>query len=331
MKEKKVKLFECCIPTKGVKRGVILDLQREEIYIFPNSIIDILQEYSEKCMITFFEDFNDEKETFKKYAHYLLKHELIFTCSDEHVFQKIEMDFNVPFYVDIITLEISNLQLFKKRFIHEQLENSGCKSLILILENDIVEYVVEVLVLLNKSKIQNIFLFILYNENLSSTINDLLRPYGRLCEIVFYNAPFTKGRDDVCSPRIIQIENCFTEILNKKIESKNDFIINTLAYVESLTCNLFLNRRVYIDNEGNVKYNNLGNSFGNIKFKNLELIISQSDFLEIWSVTKDQIEICRDCEFRYICPDRRIPEKKNDTLYFHKTKCAYNPYTNEWN
>ncbi|WP_108867745.1 hypothetical protein [Aquimarina aquimarini] len=61
-------------------------------------------------------------------------------------------------------------------------------------------------------------------------------------------------------------------------------------------------------------------------------IITSSDITSLWKVTKDQVEICNSCEFRYACPDNRIPifdSKSNQ--YYHLTPCKYDPKTKKWN
>lgn len=44
-------------------------------------------------------------------------------------------------------------------------------------------------------------------------------------------------------------------------------------------------------------------SFGNVFQTPLETVVSDSDFMKIWKIKKDDIEVCKDCEFRYICSD----------------------------
>lgn len=54
---------------------------------------------------------------------------------------------------------------------------------------------------------------------------------------------------------------------------------------------------------------------------------------EFWGINKDKIKVCKDCEFRYICPDGTIPYKENESELFYSTKtvCNYDPYKNLWN
>lgn len=59
-------------------------------------------------------------------------------------------------------------------------------------------------------------------------------------------------------------------------------------------------------------------------------IISLPKCSNLWNITKDQIEVCKNCEFRYICPDNRIPLKRKENDYYHQTDCNYDPYKNKW-
>jgi hypothetical protein len=55
----------------------------------------------------------------------------------------------------------------------------------------------------------------------------------------------------------------------------------------------------------------------------------------MWSATKDQVMVCRDCEYRYVCFDcRPLSEAaaagRADYLHAPYPRCTYNPYTGEW-
>lgn len=75
-------------------------------------------------------------------------------------------------------------------------------------------------------------------------------------------------------------------------------------------------------------------SFGNIHNTSLENVIKNPEFKKYWNITKDHIETCKDCEFRYICTDCRAFTDKThnkDGLDTSKPlKCGYDPYTNKW-
>lgn len=71
-------------------------------------------------------------------------------------------------------------------------------------------------------------------------------------------------------------------------------------------------------------------SFGNIKDDTLVAAVEKSGFKQYWHLTKDQINVCKDCEFRYICTDCRAYLENPDDIYSKPLKCGYNPYTCEW-
>lgn len=71
------------------------------------------------------------------------------------------------------------------------------------------------------------------------------------------------------------------------------------------------------------------NVVGNIKKNTLEEI--KNAIIEKWQITKDNIEVCKDCEFRYCCHDCRPIAKGITGNDFSKyPRCCYNPYTGEW-
>ncbi len=75
--------------------------------------------------------------------------------------------------------------------------------------------------------------------------------------------------------------------------------------------------------------------YGNSKNITLKEALNHKDFKKYWKLTKDEIEVCKDCEYRYICTDCRAYTERSHTskegLDTSKPlKCGYNPYTGEW-
>ena len=64
-------------------------------------------------------------------------------------------------------------------------------------------------------------------------------------------------------------------------------------------------------------------------------IIQDSTTQTVWLITKDNVQICKDCEYRYVCFDCRplAASASGDNADFHSAPppyCTYNPYTGEW-
>lgn len=71
---------------------------------------------------------------------------------------------------------------------------------------------------------------------------------------------------------------------------------------------------------------------GNLREQTLKQILSGAFSKELSSITKDSIEVCKDCEYRYACKDcRPLALSVNNNLYSKYPRCTYDPYSGEWN
>jgi SPASM domain peptide maturase of grasp-with-spasm system len=95
--------------------------------------------------------------------------------------------------------------------------------------------------------------------------------------------------------------------------------------------NSCLSHKISIDAQGNIKNcPSMAQSFGNIKDTTLQEALDHPDFKKYWNVTKDQVQVCKDCEFRYICTDCRAYLENPEDMYSKPLKCGYDPYTGVW-
>jgi radical SAM protein with 4Fe4S-binding SPASM domain len=70
---------------------------------------------------------------------------------------------------------------------------------------------------------------------------------------------------------------------------------------------------------------------GNIHTKSLTAVFRDRDMYKYWLLTKDGVEVCRDCEYRYACFDCRPLERSLCAhLNGRSELCAYDPYRGEW-
>lgn len=70
---------------------------------------------------------------------------------------------------------------------------------------------------------------------------------------------------------------------------------------------------------------------GNIRMQSLHNVIFGEKMLALWRLTKDLVEVCKDCEYRYLCEDcRPWAYGFTDNLYAKPPRCTYNPYSGEW-
>jgi radical SAM protein with 4Fe4S-binding SPASM domain len=70
---------------------------------------------------------------------------------------------------------------------------------------------------------------------------------------------------------------------------------------------------------------------GNINNQKLSDIIYGDKMKRLWLLNHDNIEICRNCEYRYICGDcRPLAYGSTGDLFAKYPRCTYNPYSGEW-
>ncbi|NMB91389.1 radical SAM protein [candidate division WWE3 bacterium] len=74
---------------------------------------------------------------------------------------------------------------------------------------------------------------------------------------------------------------------------------------------------------------------GNSRESRLSDLVNQSNVQSIWKNTKDDVLVCKDCEYRYCCDDCRALSYSScgEKIGFKSApfpNCTYNPYTGEW-
>jgi radical SAM protein with 4Fe4S-binding SPASM domain len=117
------------------------------------------------------------------------------------------------------------------------------------------------------------------------------------------------------------------------MQSNPSFFVDEEVYKKNRCWNSCWFGKVAVTSQGNVlpcvfARNQVA---GNIKHQSLSEIINGETMLSYWELTKDKVEACKDCEYRYVCQDCR-PWAYGFTgkLTAKSPRCTYNPYTGVW-
>lgn len=90
--------------------------------------------------------------------------------------------------------------------------------------------------------------------------------------------------------------------------------------------NSCLNLKISIDINGYIKNcPSLNDCYENISNNSLKDALANTKFKLYWDISKDKVDVCKDCELRYACNDRRA-NRINHELYSKPLKCSYEPY-----
>jgi SPASM domain peptide maturase of grasp-with-spasm system len=104
-------------------------------------------------------------------------------------------------------------------------------------------------------------------------------------------------------------------------------IAETQLFIESIHFNSCLNKKISVDRSGLIKNcPSMRKSFGHITTTKLKDVLKEDSFRKIWKISKDQVEVCSDCELRYVCQDCRAYIEDYTNIYSKPLKCKYNPY-----
>lgn len=333
-----LKLFANCILTKGANQAILFDLQRENYTIIPFEVFDFITNNEgltiDKIKDNYENKFNNEVE---EYINFLLDNEFVFFTEFPEFFPKINTEFHYPFPISNAILEFNNINYIKNVLL--QLNELKCKNIDLRFDleisyleiNNILEYLDKI-----DSNICNINIYLSKEKSIpQEKIKDLLRN-PRITSFII-NVDKISSKIEYISDSKYIFYDFNNDFNNNKcgLINRDYFDINLNNYTESLNHNSCLNKKISIDKEGNIKNcPSMLQSFGNIKDTTLEEALNHSDFKKYWNVTKDRIEVCKDCEFRHICTDCRAYTERNhfdgDIDLSKPLKCGYNPYTNEW-
>lgn len=70
---------------------------------------------------------------------------------------------------------------------------------------------------------------------------------------------------------------------------------------------------------------------GNITRQTLAEVVGSATLRNLWNLTLDEVEVCKDCEYRYACKDcRPLAEASSGSLFAKNPRCLYDPYKGVW-
>ena len=332
---KHIRFFECCIPVKGYRYSIIMDMQRKSVQFVPNDLVNIIQQNENKVIKEIVNELSDDdKETFFEYVDFLLENEFAFLLdnSEIHFFPKMSKEWDCPSTITNAIVYLEQKPMFDLHSFVVQLEGLLCNHIYLIITYDIpfIE-LKEMINCISGSSIEAIYIALNFNPVLTNeNILELTRQNQRIASIDIYDLPKQVSYEKHLMPinaysnRLMTMQDC-------GVVHSDYFTLNIHHYTESQNFNTCLNRKLCIDAEGNIKNcPAMKQNFGNIKDTSLLEVVEKNGFKNLWHIAKDKISVCKDCEFRYVCTDCRTFIKDPENIYSQPAKCTYNPYIAKW-
>lgn len=332
------KLYANCIPVKGANENIICDMERQYYLPIPSIVYDVLlvnenNELTIEELKHYFDGNYDEG--IDKFFVFFEERGLGFYTSEPGWYPTLSLDWDSPFEITNAILEIDRTGMqYDINSVLDQLNEIGCQAIeFRFLSVVSIEKIIKFLKEYENSRFQAYVLYLHYADNIVE--KDLVELYLSLSRISFI-VVYSTVEDIAISAHNSRLKEYvkFTKapltISSKEQLSPNNLILNIPSFTEAKKFNLGLNRKVSVDVNGHIKhYPNHCKSFGNVAEKNLIEVIRQPLFQQLWFINNDQIEICRDCQFRYMCPSNSDILEQNGKFY-KKDQCMFDPYSNNW-
>lgn len=338
MTGKYLKLFACCIPVKGAKRSTICDLQRNRFYFIPNSLFEILTDHAGQPIADIRKTYAGSPDIIDEYVDFLLKKELAFFTDEPEKFPDLNLTWKFPSTITNAIIEVDEHSTHHYDDLFQQLDDLNCKFIQLrcychLTPDDLSA----ILQATSKGRAMSIEILIKYDETLDEPPLDkfatLFNEHKRIHYCVVHSAPAEKVLYPVSELNIplIFIPDRIDSAQHCGFIHPSHFTINLQLFTESKQYNNCLNRKISIDKDGAIKNcPAFSTSYGNAASVKLSTVAADENFKAIWSVNKDQIKVCSDCEFRYICTDCRVFLTDTNDPLSKPARCSYNPYEAKW-
>lgn len=344
MKNKSIyKRYSSFVPIRGLRRSIIYDLQLGDFHFIPNKLYEILNENHNLDFEIIKSNYSEEvHSTIDEYFSFLIEKNIIFECEAEvaELFIPLPTEWYYPGEVSNAVIELDSNTMIPLEKIINDLEILGCQDLqIKLFDKNLLNGFEKKLDLFEGTIIKSIELLIecpTGYSDLYEIAESLCKRYPRLYNVIFCGTTLNKNikiNPNNMGNIILTKYSLNIGVEDRKVANLNGFMPNIFKYTEALSFNLYFNKKIYIDRFGLVKNGEYQlNNFGNVKEKSIVEICITEEFKKLGNVKKDQIKVCKDCEFRYMCVDFRIPEKDSDSEYFYyKNQCNYDPYKASFN
>lgn len=310
-------------------RSVIYDLERNRFDLIPNILYHLLKEKNkekkEEILNRIPEDIQDEYFEFLNGKDYLLPER----CAEDNRLTPLDLSWEYPAKITNAVLFLNGNSNYLSKDLLAQFEDNGCCHYQIIIKSQIYQgKLIQLLSLFKARLTKKVELFLPYNQAIEQLVNsDFFMKYPYCRTLIMYNSPYKKHTKGSFFNLIFTEGELYDSPGNYSL-----FYTTIRHFTEAQMHNTYFNRKVIIDEKG---FFLLGlresTRYGNVKGLSLEELVSSEDYTQYWNVRKDKTEVCKDCEFRYMCVDSRIPLKNTTTgLFYFDSECSYSPYTCKW-
>lgn len=334
-KRRVFRLFACCVPVRGARRSTLCDLQRKSFDLIPNALYDLLAEYTDHTLDEIRADYPPEQHAvLDEYFAFLERKEYGFWTDTPGDFPPMDLGWDAAEAVTNAVIDVDRNSRHDWKSLLDQLDALGCAALqVRWFDPVTLEEVERMLRWTEGGRLRSVDVLLPHDPSWGEDgLEAICRKYPRLLGVVVHSAP--ENRLDKVPPLgtpVFRRAEAVTSADHCGQVAPEWFAVSIAGFTEARSFNSCLNRKVSVDAAGEIRNcPSMPRSFGNAADTPLRAALDDPAFRAVWEVSKDQVEVCRDCEFRYVCTDCRAFVADPANPLSKPAKCAYDPYTARW-
>jgi SPASM domain peptide maturase of grasp-with-spasm system len=327
-------LYANCIPVRGSRRSSICDLQNRRIKLIPNDLFNILTKFKGLPAPEIKRNFAPQSgKIIDEYFNALVEEGYGDWFKDPELFPEIDLSWRRPETVTNAIIDVTNRSNHGYQDIFSQLEELGCQAVQVRAYDPLsFEQLETILLAAESGRLRHLELIIGFHTELTtdSLIEFCLRHQVVSCVVVHSSPHRSKIMAGLLPIPIVFDTYSVTPDSCGEVSS-GYFSPCLQHFTEALQFNTCLNRKISVAADGEIRHcPSMKDSLGNIRHTSLASAVNDPRLVQMSRITKDQVEVCRDCEFRYVCTDCRAYTLETGNHYSKPAKCAYDPYTATW-
>ncbi|UIR55011.1 grasp-with-spasm system SPASM domain peptide maturase [Sphingobacterium sp. SRCM116780] len=332
-------LYSDIFITKGYNRILISDLGRNISKLYPLELHELIAELKSTSIESVLENYDSESKIIvQEYVDYLLEKEYGFITEGDwdKNFPPLSYAYHDYQLISNLFIEVEKLAL-SETLIHS-IVNLNIKHLVVFCRSaassqDLIDFDGT----FENTPLEGLEIYSAYSTAINADFLQAVQDQSqRIYHLVFYQCEEVPVIANTSYKFMLDFTEDILSINSCGKVNVDDFSTNMPKVLEAINHNSCLHKKLGIDINGNIKNcPAMPQSFGNINEMTLEQVLQQDAVQQYWHLTKDEVMVCKDCEFRNVCTDcRAFTERSHDNklgLDISKPlKCGYDPYSNEW-
>lgn len=304
------KVFTDCKIVQGNDGALIYDLNRQKFHPLENRFADLLSDCDGKKITQIIDQYS---ASILLFLDKMVDADIAFYTDDLESFPDMNMEFMHPSKIMSAVLEIDHFQKYDIVKTLDQLNELGCKSLIIIMRS--IDKALLSAILKNVSDSFVTSLELVLPADLKTFLDaEKYLDNLRISSILFYGSKKNSFSLNKYKVQIIESTEVVIDVEEEIVPSF--FFTNVKMFSEAVSYNLGLNRKISVSSDGLIRnFINHKKTYGNINHVEILDVLNSPEFTAKWKISNDQIYKCKDCKFRYCCISSSEVYKKGNVFY----------------